>query len=197
MAALFSIVINLGIILLFLRFLAQLAGLNSANPLVQTTMKLTSIIDSFNRTLPSVANGRVNLAALVLLVLLFLLKVWGLNQLGEPVEIFDRHYVQLAFGMDSLLLGTLMALTDSILSFCNILIFASIIMSWVTMFTQNRNIYVETVQELAEPLFAPFRKLLPNTGMIDLSPILLILVLNIVEIIMTNGVAPVVLGGFY
>ncbi len=40
------------------------------------------------------------------------------------------------------------------------------------MFTQSRSPYIEVIQDLAEPLLAPFRRLLPNMGMIDLSPIL-------------------------
>ena len=196
MAALFSIVINLAIILLFIRFLLQLAGINRANPVVQASLRATSWLDSLNRTLPVVGNGRINLAALVLLLVLLLLKVWGLNQLGAPVEIFSRNYHELAFSADGLLLGTLMALTDSVLSFCNILVFAAIIMSWVSLLTQGRGVVGEIIQELAEPLFAPFRRLMPNMGMIDLSPLLLILALNIVEILMEKGVAPTVLGGF-
>ena len=37
------------------------------------------------------------------------------------------------------------------------------------MFTQSRSPYIEVIQDLAEPLLAPFRRLLPNMGMIDLS----------------------------
>ncbi len=55
--------------------------------------------------------------------------------------------------------------------FCRYLIFASIILSWVVMFSQLRLPYIEVVQELAAHLLpAPFRRILPNMGMIDLSP---------------------------
>ena len=50
------------------------------------------------------------------------------------------------------------------------------------------------IQELAEPLLAPFRRILPNMGMIDLSPIIAFLTLYIIEIIM-NQVAVVLLTG--
>ncbi|MGE8649957.1 MAG: YggT family protein, partial [Acinetobacter sp.] len=52
----------------------------------------------------------------------------------------------------------------------------------------------EVVQELAEPLLAPFRRIMPNMGMIDLSPILAILALIVIEMIM-NQVAIVLLTG--
>ncbi|RSR81177.1 YggT family protein, partial [Acinetobacter baumannii] len=77
---------------------------------------------------------------------------------------------------------------------CRYLIFATIILSWVVMFTQSRSPYIEVIQDLAEPLLAPFRRLLPNMGMIDLSPILAFLALYIAEILM-NEVAKVLLTG--
>ena len=80
------------------------------------------------------------------------------------------------------------------LDFCRYLIFATIILSWVVMFTQSRSPYIEVVQELAEPLLAPFRRLLPNMGMIDLSPILAFLALYIIEIMMDEA-AKVLLTG--
>ncbi|MCY3226658.1 YggT family protein, partial [Acinetobacter baumannii] len=77
---------------------------------------------------------------------------------------------------------------------CRYLIFATIILSWVVMFTQSRSPYIEVIQDLAEPLLAPFRRLLLNMGMIDLSPILSFLSFYIAEILM-NEVAKVLLTG--
>lgn len=183
---LFPIVINLAIMLLFIRFVIQLAGVNLFNPVVMATLKATKFIDLLNKPLPDIAKGRVNLAALLLLIVLYLVKVWGLSHLGIGVEIFDVVYKDLASGADSLLLGTLMAITNGVISFCRYLIFAAIIMSWVTMFTQSRGPVTEAIQDLAEPLFAPFRKLMPNMGMIDLSPLFAILALLIMDVVMAN-----------
>lgn len=183
---LFPILINLAIMLLFIRFVIQLAGVNLFNPVVMSTIKATKFVDILNKTLPVVAKGRVNLAALFLLIVLYLVKVWGLSHLGIGIEIFDVLYKNLAAGADSLLLGTLMAITNGVISFCRYLIFAAIIMSWVTMFTQSRGPFTEAIQELAEPLFAPFRKIMPNMGMIDLSPLFAILALLIMDVVMAN-----------
>ena len=62
------------------------------------------------------------------------------------------------------------------------------------MFTQSRSPYIEVIQELAEPLLAPFRRILPNMGMIDLSPIVAIFALLLAETIMKE-VAIVLLTG--
>lgn len=188
--------INVAILLVFLRFLMQLAGINYFNPVVQATMKATRVIDILNRTLPVVAKGRVNLAALILVVILYLLKVWGLSHLALGVEIFDATYKNLAGSLSSLLLGTWMAVLDGIISFCRYLIFAAIIMSWVSMLSQNRGPFSEAIQDLAEPLFAPFRKLMPNMGMIDLSPLFAILALIIIQKLM-EAAAAVLLAGIH
>lgn len=195
LALIFNVIINVAILLVFLRFLMQLAAINFFNPVVQSTVKATKVVDVLNRTLPVVAKGRVNLAAIFLLIILYLLKVWGSSHLNIGINIFDVHYKNLAAGIDSLLLGTLMAVTDGIITFCRYLIFAAIIMSWVVMFTQNRGPYAEAIQDLAEPLFAPFRKIMPNMGMIDLSPLFAILALLIIDIVMAN-VSLNVLGGY-
>jgi YggT family protein len=94
-----------------------------------------------------------------------------------------------------LLILTFVTMIQDLLRFCRYLIFATIILSWVVMFTQSRGPYIEVIQELAEPLLAPFRRIMPNMGMIDLSPILAFLALYIAEILM-NQVAIVLLTGF-
>ena len=81
-ALFFDIIINVAILLVFFRFLMQLAGVNPYNPVVQSTTKATKIVDVFGRILPTVAGGRVNLAALVLVILLYFLKVFGFKYLN-------------------------------------------------------------------------------------------------------------------
>jgi YggT family protein len=183
-ALIFGIIINVAILLVFFRFLMQLAAVSPYNPVVLATHKATKIVDIFGRIIPTVAKGRVNLAALALLVLLYLLKNFGVMYLNGSAPNGPFH----------LLILTFVTMIQDLIRFCRYLIFATIILSWVVMFTQSRSPYIEVIQELAEPLLAPFRRLLPNMGMIDLSPILAFLSLYIIEIIM-NEVAIVLLTG--
>src|SRR5690606_6929823 len=81
-ALFFDIIINVAILLVFFRFLMQLAAVSPYNPVVLSTVKATKIVDVFGRILPTVAQGRVNLAALVLIVLLYFLKVFGYKYLN-------------------------------------------------------------------------------------------------------------------
>ena len=183
-ALIFGIIINVAILLVFFRFLMQLAAVSPYNPVVLSTIKATKIVDVFGRIFPTVGKGRVNSAALALLVVLYLLKIFGVMYLNGAMPNSPIH----------LLILTFVTMIQDLIRFCRYLIFATIILSWVVMFTQSRGPYIEVVQDLAEPLLAPFRRLLPNMGMIDLSPIIAFLALYIAEIIM-NQVAIVLLTG--
>lgn len=183
-ALIFGVLINVAILLVFFRFLMQLAAVSPYNPVVLSTVKATKIVDIFGRIFPTVAKGRFNLAALVLLIILYLLKIFGVMYLSGSMPNSPVHLVILTF----------VTMIQDLIRFCRYLIFATIILSWVVMFTQSRSPYIEVIQDLAEPLLAPFRRLLPNMGMIDLSPILAFLALYIAEILM-NEVAKVLLTG--
>jgi len=184
-ALIFGIIINVSILLVFFRFLMQLAAVSPYNPVVLSTVKATKIVDVFGRIFPTMGKGRVNTAALALLVVLYLLKIFGMMYLSGGMPNDPVH----------LLILTFVTMMQDLIRFCRYLIFATIILSWVVMFTQSRSPYIEVVQELAEPLLAPFRRIMPNMGMIDLSPILAILALIVIEMIM-NQVAIVLLTGF-
>ena len=173
-AQIFGIIINVAILLVFFRFLMQLAAVSPYNPVVLATAKATKIVDIFSRIFPTLAKGRVNTAALVLVVILYLLKMFGLMHLSGVAVNSPFH----------LIIMTFVTMIQDLIRFCRYLIFASIILSWVVMFSQSRSPYIEVVQELAEPLLAPFRRILPNMGMIDLSPIFAILALLVAETIM-------------
>ena len=183
-AQIFGIIINVAILLVFFRFLMQLAAVSPYNPVVLATAKATKIVDIFSRIFPTLAKGRVNTAALVLVVVLYLLKMFGLMYLSG----------QMPHSAVYLLMTTFVTMIQDLLRFCRYLIFATIILSWVVMFTQTRSPYIEVIQELAEPLLAPFRRLLPNMGMIDLSPILAFLVLYIAEILMNEAAKALLMG---
>lgn len=185
MAIILLVLLNAFIMLLFLRVLIQLSAINPSNAVVQSSVKATKVLDLLNQGLPNIAGGRVNLAGLILLPILFLLKVWVASYFGIGVDLFGRTYKALASEPTSLILGTLMAITDGVIMFCRYLIFAAIVMSLISMVTQSRGPFSEAIQELAEPLFAPFRKLLPNMGMFDLSPLFAILILILAENIMS------------
>ena len=73
-------------------------------------------------------------------------------------------------------------LVDLILSGLVGLVFASVILSWVGAGSQIQFL----VSLLVEPLLAPIRKAMPNFGALDLSPLLLLLILQVLQIVVSN-----------
>ncbi len=64
------------------------------------------------------------------------------------------------------------------------LLIASAILSWLVAFnvvnTRNRFVYLagDLLYRVTEPLLAPIRRFLPNLGGLDISPVILILLLQ-------------------
>ncbi len=63
------------------------------------------------------------------------------------------------------------------------LIWARIIVSFLPMFTRVNQYHpvIRFIYETTEPLLAPFRRIIPATGGLDFSPLLLFVVLSLVE----------------
>ena len=81
------------------------------------------------------------------------------------------------------LLEPLFWLIDTVLDLSIILLFASVIMSWLISFkvinTSNRLVYLtaDFLYRVTEPALRPIRRRLPNFGGFDISPILLLFVI--------------------
>ena len=78
-------------------------------------------------------------------------------------------------------------LIDNVVSLYIWILFLAVIASWLINFnvinTSNRVVYmiVDTLYKLTEPALRPIRRLLPNMGGLDLSPVVLILLLYFIR----------------
>ena len=78
-------------------------------------------------------------------------------------------------------------LIDNVVSLYIWILFFSVIASWLINFnvinTSNRVVYmiVDALYKLTEPALRPIRRLLPNMGGLDLSPVVLILLLYFIR----------------
>ncbi|WP_341703849.1 YggT family protein [Ferrovibrio sp.] len=78
---------------------------------------------------------------------------------------------------------SLIMLIDTVLSIYIWLLIASAILSWLVAFnvvnTSNRVVYAigDFLYRITEPALRPIRRILPNLGGLDLSPVILILLL--------------------
>ncbi len=69
--------------------------------------------------------------------------------------------------------------------FFQILIFAAVVMSWVS--ADPRNPLVQFVRNTTDPLFFRVRRYIPPMGMLDLSPIVVIFGLMLIDAVVVNS----------
>ena len=80
------------------------------------------------------------------------------------------------------LIFALIDLFDLVLSGLVGLVFASVILSWVSAGSQIQYL----LSLLVEQLLTPIRRMLPSMGALDLSPLVLLIGLQILQIILNN-----------
>lgn len=69
-----------------------------------------------------------------------------------------------------------------------VILLARVLLSWVQIDPNNQ--LVKIIYQLTEPLLAPIRRLLPQSGGIDFSPIVAFIVLLIVEQVVLVMLSP-------
>ena len=85
-----------------------------------------------------------------------------------------------------------------ILKLYSYVVIANVVVSWLVAFnilnTQNRFVYsiLELSYRLTDPILNKIRRLLPNLGSLDISPIILLLLIWFVEMCMKLYIAPMI-----
>ena len=161
--------INIYLFLLMLRFLLQASRADYYNPHSQSVVKITQpVVGLFQGFLGPVA-GRFDLATLAAG---FVLKVVSM------IAIF----MVIGVGMPpvaGLLIAGVAALANAILKIYFFAMIVMIILSWVAPNASHPGALL--VMQLVEPIMAPVRKVIPPLGMIDLSPIVVFIAINLVD----------------
>lgn len=199
-AGIFDIVVSCAMLLFFLRFMFQFAGIDDKDPAGKPIYRLTRIVDVFGRIFPTVGEGRINIAAVMLALLIRLIFMWGvlslmkensgniglfsMTEFNQKVVEHLSHQHQPAM----MFFAAAMTLILDFLRLAQYIIIGSFIASWVVMFTQKLPTALGIVTQLSEPLIQPFRKFIPPMGMFDLAPMVgffLIILLELVVQTMT------------
>ncbi len=82
---------------------------------------------------------------------------------------------------------SIIELVSSVIMLYFWMILIQVVMSWLVVFnvinTQNRFVFMvgDFLHKITEPALGPIRRLMPNLGGIDLSPVVLILLLVFVQ----------------
>jgi len=155
---------DLYIVAIMLRLMLQWVRADFYNPLCQFLVKITNpALVPARRLLPSI--GRLDTASVVLMLLLELIQLIIINQISQSG--FDYPFMFL-FAIKKLLLAYL--LTNFVL------VIARVVISWIG--THARHPLLPLVYQLTEPLFRPFRRLIPPIAGMDLSPLFVLITLR-------------------
>lgn len=157
-----------------LRFLLQVARADFYNPISQALVRATNpLVKPLRRLIPGFLG--IDIASLVLAVLVKLVMI---------VTLFVIQTGGLGFDVGRVLLVALLSVLVSILNIYFVAMLATIIISWVAAGSYHPAVVL--IHQIAEPVMAPFRRLLPAMGGIDLSPMLAFLAINVVKILFTG-----------
>lgn len=154
-------VVGLYTFILVLRAWFQYCQVDFYNPLSQVVVKLTQpVLAPLRKLIPTRKN--IDFAALVLAFVLNMLK-----------------YPLLAGGFDgaSLPQFALIGVLAVIKAFGEIIFWAILIRAVMSWFSQGNHPLEYQLYRITEPLLAPIRRILPNTGMIDFSVMALAFIL--------------------
>ena len=167
---------SLYLLIVLLRFILQLVRADFYNPLSQFIVKATHpLLRPLRRVIPSI--GNLDLSSLVLALIVQVLLMAAILMLTYG-------------GIGNLLQLLVWAIIGITGLFLNIFFYAliiSVILSWVAPGSHNPG--AELVNQICEPALAPFRKILPNLGGLDISPILAFMVLKLLDMLVINNLA--------
>ncbi len=157
------------------RLLLGFARANFNNPLSQFLVKITNPpLVPMRRFIPSI--GKVDTSAVVLAFILTFIKVSLLFLIIRGAVMFPES-ILFAVG----------ALIKTVIWVYIIALILQAVISWVG--SAQGNPVSPLVHSLTNPIVRPIRRFVPLIGMMDLSPLVAILGLNILLII-TNGIFP-------
>lgn len=154
----------------FLRFWMQWTRVPAHNPFSQFLMKVTDFaVRPVRRVIPGFFG--LDWASLILLFLTKLLSVLAINWLlSYP---FVAAGLQVAPGF--LLLGLVASLRLALYVLMGLIIFQAIL-SWVNPFSPLAPVFYA----LARPVLAPFQKIIPPLGGVDVSPLAALIIIQLI-----------------
>lgn len=178
-ALLFSIstIFTLYISIVLFRFLLQLVRADFYNPVAQFAVKATNpLLVPIRKFIPGFAG--IDWASLVLALILQALALY-LTFLVRGFSITPT-----ASSIGGLFIWSFGEIIDIGLVLLMFAIFLQILASWIQPRQYNPITLISA--QLTAPLFAPIRRIMPDTGMLDLSPMVLIFLIILSRILIVD-----------
>ena len=164
--------VTLYILAVLLRFLLQWARADFYNPLSQFLVKITNpLLRPLRRVIPGYKG--FDFASLVLILTL---QIVGMLVI---LLLTDAH-----LSLPKILVWSVAKILILTINLWLVLIIVQVIVSWINPRTYNPALAL--VYALTEPLLAPARRVIPPISGIDLSPLLVLIVLQVVKMIVAD-----------
>ena len=172
LAQIFNTIAGLYLLFVVARFLLQVAKADFYNPISQAVFKAT---DPVVRVLRSFIPGYkgVDFSSLILAFIVQFIAI------SVTILLYGGTIPSIGFIITWSFIGVL----NFIILFYYYALIASIIMSFVMMFSGNMNPHpiLLLVWQITEPIMAPFRRVIPPMGGLDFSPIFIFLIIGLIR----------------
>ena len=154
--------------IVIMRFLLQTAHADYYNPISQAIARLTNTpVLHMSRVIPRI--GKHDVSALLYAILVKIAVIVLL------VLVTGSAFPNIL----SILIFSVVGVVDAILTIYFWAVLASVIISWVAPGSYHPG--PQLIQQLTEPVFAVARKVIPPIGGLDLSPIVIFLIIQILQ----------------
>jgi len=177
-ALIFSTIAGLYLFFVILRFLLQVARADFYNPISQSVFKVTDpMVQIFRSFIPGYKG--IDFSSLILAFFVECIAIVGL------IILYGGNIPSIGFVITWGFLGVL----NFIVTFYYYALIASIVMSFVMMFSGNTSPHpiLQLIWQITEPIMSPVRKIIPPMGTIDFSPIFIFLLIGLIRDIIYNS----------
>lgn len=187
----FNALAGLYLLAVLLRFLLQVARADFYNPLSQAVVRITDpAVRVFRSFIPGYRG--IDFSSLILALVIEAIAIVVL------ISLYGGSVPSIGFVITWAFVGVVYF----IINIYYFAIIASIIMSFVMLFSGNMNPHpiLQVIWQLTEPVMAPVRKIIPPMGGLDFSPIFIFIAIGLIQNILaqtfgiTDQLAMVVIG---
>ena len=171
-AQIFNTIAGLYLLFVVARFLLQLAKADFYNPISQAVFRATDpVVRIFRSFIPGYKG--LDFSSLILAFIVQFIAI------SVTILLYGGAIPSVGFIITWSFIGVL----NFIILFYYYALIASIVMSFVMMFSGNMNPHpiLLLVWQITEPIMAPFRRVIPPMGGLDFSPIFIFLIIGLIR----------------
>ncbi|QXH51234.1 YggT family protein [Pseudomonas fakonensis] len=169
-AAIFVVqtLVSLYLVIVLLRFVLQLVKADFYNPLSQFAVRATQpLLKPLRRVIPSIAGLDTSSLLLSIVIQALLMAFVLMVTYGTFGDVLH------------LLMWAILGITSLFLKIFWVAMIVMVIVSWVA--PNSHNPAAELAYQIAEPVLAPFRRIVPNLGGMDISPIFAFIAIQVIQ----------------